>query len=143
VGDVVPLREHLAALDAEKELRYQQRYEAQQLATAAAFAAAKEALSIKDEADRKALNLAREIQTYKDEQANRLREQINGERGLYATKDDLKASVEKLEVSVTPMISYIASQQGRSSGLDKGWAILIGAVTLAAAIFGMVAMFRA
>jgi hypothetical protein len=58
------------------------------------------ALKIKETADLAALGLAREIQTYKDEKANELREQINSERGLYATKDDLQAAVEKIEAGL-------------------------------------------
>jgi len=84
------------------------------------------------------LRLAREIQTYKDEKANELREQINRERILYATKDDLKAAVEKFEVAIGPVLTYVASQQGRSSGLDKGWALLIGGVGLVAAVISIV-----
>ncbi len=48
------------------------------------------ALKIKEVADLKALDLARDIQVYKDEKANQLREQINSERGLYATNKDLE-----------------------------------------------------
>lgn len=55
------------------------------------------ALQIKEEADVRALELAREIQTYKDEKANELRSQIESERGLYATKDDVIAAIEKVE----------------------------------------------
>lgn len=36
------------------------------------------------------------------------------------------------------ILNYVASQQGRSSGLDKGWAILIGAVSLVAAVIGII-----
>lgn len=47
------------------------------------------ALRIKETADLAALQLAREIQTYKDEKANELREQINSERNLYPTKSQM------------------------------------------------------
>jgi hypothetical protein len=62
------------------------------------------ALKIKEEADKAALGLAREIQTYKDEKANELREQIASERGLYATKGDVQAAVEKIEATLGPLI---------------------------------------
>lgn len=59
---------------------------------AAALRAADQwALQIKETGDREALRLAREIQTYKDEKANELREQINSERNLYPTKSQLYA----------------------------------------------------
>jgi type II secretory pathway component GspD/PulD (secretin) len=54
------------------------------------------ALKIKETADLAALGLAREIQAYKDEKANQLREQINSERNLYVTKDQLAAEISPL-----------------------------------------------
>src|SRR5687768_7752671 len=129
----------MEALQRERDLRYEQRHEAQQEAIKNAFLAAKEALAIKDRADRDALELAREIQKYKDEKANNLRDQIGTERGLYPTRQELKAAVEKIEVAIAPVLTQIALQQGKSSGLDKGWAILISAISLVATVVGIIA----
>lgn len=63
------------------------------------------ALKIKETADLAALGLARDIQIYKDEKANELREQINSERGLYPTRAELK-----------PVFDFVTSSQGRTSG---------------------------
>jgi hypothetical protein len=71
------------------------------------------ALKIKETADLAALSLAREIQDYKDEKANNLRAQIEGERGQYATQGDLKAAVEKIEATTAPLLGWVAAQQGR------------------------------
>ena len=90
--------------------------------------AEREALRVKEEADRTALMLAREIQTYKDEKANELRSQIERERGSYAGKSELAAAVEKLEVTIKPVLAYMASQQGKGAGLNAGWGYLIGGV---------------
>jgi hypothetical protein len=59
------------------------------------------ALKIKETADLAALGLAREIQTYKDEKANELREQIGSERGLYVTRPEIK-----------PLADYVTAQSG-------------------------------
>jgi len=74
------------------------------------------ALKIKEQADRDALGLAREIQTYKDEKANELREQISRERGEYVTQSQLKGVTDKVEATMKPVLDYVSSQQGRSSG---------------------------
>jgi multidrug efflux pump subunit AcrB len=74
------------------------------------------ALKIKEVADLAALQLAREIQTYKDEKANELREQISSERGHYASKDDLANVADKLEAQLKPITDYMASSQGRVGG---------------------------
>jgi hypothetical protein len=108
----VPLREHLAelraadaAVAAERDRRY-----------AEVKAAEEKALQVKEKADRDALALARQAQTYRDEQANKLREQINSERGLYATKDDLANAVREMTAAIKPLDEYVASTAGRTGG---------------------------
>lgn len=99
------------------------------------------ALKIKETADLAALGLAREIQTYKDEKANELREQISSERGNYATKGDLVAAIEKIEETIKPLANYVTSQQGRSTGVTDSRALLfavIGAIAAGAVVFGLV-----
>jgi hypothetical protein len=88
------------------------------------------ALKIKETADLAALGLAREIQTYKDEKANELREQINSERGLYATKDDLTAVSEKLEATIKPLAEYVSGDRGRNSGIGLSANIVVTIVTI-------------
>lgn len=73
------------------------------------------ALKIKETADLAALGLAREIQSYKDEKANQLREQIAAERGLYPTKSEVAAAIEKIEAQIAPLLTYVVAQQGRST----------------------------
>lgn len=73
------------------------------------------ALKIKETADLAALSLARDIQIYKDEKANELREQINNERGLYMTRAEMK-----------PFMDYVTSQQGR----DKGIGLIVGGAVI-------------
>ena len=90
------------------------------------------ALKIKEEADKAALGLAREIQTYKDEKANELRSQIERERGSYPTRQELVAAVEKLEATMEPIAQFMAAQQGRTQGgLDARAAFLGSLVFLA------------
>jgi hypothetical protein len=123
----VTLKDHLSALIEANDRRY-----------AEVSAEREKALKIKDEADKTALGLAREIQTYKDEKANELRSQIERERGSYASQADLRASVEKLEAIIKPLSEYVSSQQGRSGGLSSGWGYLVGAVGLASAVISIV-----
>jgi hypothetical protein len=72
------------------------------------------ALKIKEEADRRALELAREIQAFRDEKANGLLELVKSERGGYATNKDIE-----------PLKAYISGQTGRGLGMNAlyGWAL--------------------
>ncbi len=92
------------------------------------------ALLIEKTARAEALQLAREIQTYKDEKANELREQINAERGLYATKSDLQASTDKIEESLKPIQEFVSRSSGQRSGLTTAWGVIIILLGLAVSI---------
>jgi hypothetical protein len=74
------------------------------------------AVRIKDDADKRALGLSRDAQTYKDTKANELREQINSERGAYALKTDITAISEKMDSALRPIMEYIAADRGRGIG---------------------------
>lgn len=74
-GNTVPLREYFEALRV----------------------ADQRALQIKEVADKDALRLAREIQTYKDEKANELRSQIEREQGERATKKELQDLADRIQ----------------------------------------------
>jgi hypothetical protein len=70
------------------------------------------ALKIKEEADKSALGLAREIQTYKDEKANELRSQIERERGSYVTQSEIKALAEKIDTALQPLENFRSKATG-------------------------------
>lgn len=89
-----------------------------------------EVKAAKEQAEHVALVLARQIQTYKDEQANELREQINRERGLYASHVDLTALAEKFTVMHQPMLEFMASQRGRVGGAGDNRTIIAWVVAL-------------
>jgi hypothetical protein len=95
------------------------------------------ALKIKEEADKAALGLAREIQTYKDEKANELREQISSERGLYASKGDLNAMNEKIEAQMKPLNEFAASLRGHGTGVQDNRSLIAWVVALIAALIAI------
>lgn len=130
----VSLREHYDALRvaderllAERDRRY-----------AEVAAARAEALRIKEEGDRRALELARDIQAYKDERDNRLREQITSERGLYVTHAELSVVVEKFEALIDPISKYISGQQGRRGGIQASTGALVTIIVVAVAVIQLI-----
>ncbi len=104
-GLCVPLREHYEALRAgdrhladERDRRY-----------AEVKAAEEKAIRVKEKADETALTLARDAASYREERDNRLREQIESERGLYATRTDLTAVADKHTSDVSTMMERFSS----------------------------------
>jgi hypothetical protein len=118
-GETVPLREHLAALR-DADLRFNEERDRRY---AEVNIEREKALKIKETADLAALGLAREIQNYKDEKANELREQINSERGLYATNKD-----------IDPIKAYVSSQTGRGLGMYALFGVIMTLLTVALAV---------
>jgi hypothetical protein len=98
-----------ASLVHEADIRYrvESQYQSEQLRSAE-----QRALTVKDLADAEALRLSRVSQTYKDEKANELREQISSERNLYVTKSELDAAVDRLGILIGQGQEYIAKQSG-------------------------------
>jgi uncharacterized protein (DUF3084 family) len=76
--------------------------------------AEEKALKIKEEADKVALDLARQIQTYKDLVHNGLLDQLTQERGQYSNKGDLVVLSEKMEASLKPLVAFMAGSRGGS-----------------------------
>jgi CHASE3 domain sensor protein len=101
------------------------------------------AVKIKEMADRDALELARDIQKYKDEKANELREQINRERGLYASKDDVIAAVEKLEATMSPLLRFVATEQGGEKRSNWFGALIVGVIVILSSMFGIAGVLYA
>ena len=103
------------------------------------------ALKIKEEADRMALGLAREIQIYKDEKANELRSQIESERGSYLTREEYiiqhTALIDKLETAVRPLNEFMSQQRGRSSGIGASSNAVYLALILAVSIITVVILY--
>lgn len=57
--------------------------------------------------------------------ANRLREQIDAERGGYVTRAALEAANAKIDAELKPVLAFMASQQGRSAGIGAQTAMLM------------------
>jgi hypothetical protein len=100
--------------------------------------AQEKALAIKDQADRDALELAREFQKERDAKANELREQIGSERGLYVTKDELTAATREFNALVKPLADYVTSQQGRQQGIGMSAGVLTGGLAALATVMTIV-----
>jgi hypothetical protein len=109
----VSLKEHFETVIAANDRRY-----------AEVNIEREKALKIKEEADRRALELARENQSLRDEKANGILEFVKSERGSYATNKDIE-----------PLKAYIAGQTARGVGMNTlfvgGMALFMAGIALA------------
>ncbi len=107
--DIEPRLSRLEALVDERDRRYTDVLDARA-----------EALRISQEAGAEALRLAKAAQDYRDERDNRLREQIERERGEYAKKAELEALWERWQLAHQPVVDYVVAAQARDRTRQEG-----------------------
>jgi hypothetical protein len=95
------------------------------------------ALKIKETADLAALSLARESQTYKEQQNDALRDKNLSESGVYATNSGVAQAIGKLEQKLDPIFEFISAQKG---GTQQGNTIWTKSTTLVASIVAIAAL---
>jgi len=105
------------------------------------------ALKIKETADLAALSLARESQTYKEQQNDALRDKNLSESGVYATTASVNSAIEKLELGVAasfetlmtklePFMNGSIQQQGQTQGSKALWAAIAGVIGVGGILIG-------
>lgn len=125
------LREHMAALLVEVDLRYQQRFDAQQRALDAALLSAKEAVQA-------ALQAAKEAVRKAEDSTEKRLGLLNELRAGVATTEQMDA----LAVRQAEMKERLDRIEGHSGGMAAGWQILVGAVALVATLVGLYLALR-
>lgn len=93
----------------------------------------------KETADLAALSLARDIQTYKDEKADKARDLGLSERGAYVTQPQLVSAIEGINGRLDPVIEYISSQKGVVQGSQITMTKIYATIGGSAALFGILA----
>jgi hypothetical protein len=120
---------HQRELSAERDRRYAEVAEERE-----------KALKIKEEADKAALTLQRIDQTYKDEQGNKLREQINSERNTYVTGDQLAAAVREMTGKIQPLTDFVSGQNSVKASNQDGRSTIVILISIAVAVISLVAL---
>ena len=94
------------------------------------------ALKIKETADLAALELARESQTYKEQQNDVLRDKNLSESGIYATNASVAAAIGTLRNDLQPVFDFVTGQKSATVNATQisGRILAIGAIV--ATLFG-------
>jgi vacuolar-type H+-ATPase subunit H len=109
----------LKALSDEREQHHRELRQSEDRRYAEVNVEKEKALKIKEEADKVALTLAKQIQDYKDEKANNLRDQILSTEAKYATKADLETAEQKFNLALRPVLDYVQNQQGGAAVISQ------------------------
>lgn len=96
------------------------------------------ALKIKETADLAALSLARESQTYKEQQNDALRDKNLAQSGIYATNESVAHAFDELNKQLKPVFDFVVSMQGQTVKGDSIWSRSGTLVAVIAGIIGVI-----
>ena len=142
------LREHLETVLSERDLRLQQRFDAQQAALDAAMIAAKEAVATAMTAAKEATAKAELAADKRFEAVNEFRQTLTDQQQTFIARPEAMAAIERntertqdVAKAVQTLTDRINTQDGRSEGLSSGWAVLATALLVIAAVAGVIGHF--
>lgn len=121
------LHEHFTTRLAEKDLRDQQRFEAQSSAIAAALLAAEKAVSKAETASEKRF-----------ESVNEFRAQLADLVARLLPRIEYDAAHAAVIERISDLASRIDKTEGRSTGLNAGWGYLVAAAAIVIAIISWI-----
>lgn len=86
---------------------------------------------------KEALTLAQRVQEARFEQVNNLREQVNGERGLYVTQERYDVVTVNIERRVSELERGRANQSGNTSATYIIFTVVVAILTMAIGAAGV------
>jgi uncharacterized membrane protein YfbV (UPF0208 family) len=133
-GERITVLDHLVALLAEMDLRYQQRFDAQGQALTAALLAAEKAVQTALIAAEKAVTKAETATEKRFESVNEFRQTLSDQTASFPSRVELQALADR----VTDLATRMDKTEGRSTGLNAGWAYLLAAAAIVVAVVSLV-----
>lgn len=135
--DHVSVLDHIRSLLAEMDLRYQQRFDAQNTALDAARVAAKEGVNAAVSAAEKAVTKAETANEKRFESVNEFRKTLSDQTASFPSRVELQALADR--------VSDLATRMDKTEGTTKGgqqmYGYIAGAAGLLVGIVGIVAAF--
>jgi len=110
------LREHLQALAAAADRRYEQRFDAQEKAVDAALTAANQRLNV----------------------MNEFRGALTDQAATFATRIEVDQRLATNDEKLSAVVGRLDRIEGRTSGISSGWGVLLGVVGIAAFVMPLV-----
>ena len=117
------LRQYVEALAREKDLRDEQRFEAQTSAINAALLAARDAV-----------NKAETATERRFEGVNEFRQALSDQTGTFITRVEFEAQRKAAEDRMRELAARVDRAEGRGGGMAAGWGYLVAAAGVVVAV---------
>jgi hypothetical protein len=123
----VEIKEYILALLSERDLRYSQRFEAQEKAMNLSLFSAKEAVTKAEAAAEKRF-----------ESVNEFRNTLSDQQRNLMPRTESEVKFDSINTLIDNINARLNKTEGVGSGLSKGWIILLGFVGLIGGIIGII-----
>ncbi|MEW2267793.1 hypothetical protein [Streptomyces sp. NPDC047868] len=120
------LRTHLSEIGNERDLRYQQRFDAQTKAIEAALLAAKEAVIKAELANDKRF-----------EGVNEFRQTLSDQAAQFMTRTEAEAAISRNTERIQDLTDRLNRSEGHGQGLNAGWAYLLAGISAIATVIAI------
>jgi hypothetical protein len=140
--DTVAVLAHVMALLQQMDLRYQQRFDAQQKALDAALLAQEKAVQTAMIAAEKAVTKAEVAAEKRFDGVNEFRQLVTDLVREQMPRNEAEQRLAAMGEKVDELRATVLSNAGRGAGLQAGWAYLLGAVALVGGVLGIVLGLR-
>jgi hypothetical protein len=124
---IATLREHILALIVEKDLRDQQRFEAQSSAIAAALLAAEKAVTKAEVATERRF-----------EGVNEFRQALSDQTASFITRVEWEAQRKAEDERVRTLSARVDRTEGRTGGVTGLWGYLVAAAAVIVAVVSLI-----
>ena len=131
------IRDLIAAAD----LRYEQRFRAQETAMGAAFAAQEKAIAAALAAVKEATERFAAAFESRMANTNEWRQSVDDKDRLFMPRKEAEAISEALKEKIDTLTLSFREQRSNSSGVSAGWAMAVGVVGLIGIIVSIVSFF--
>lgn len=133
-GETITILDHVMALLAEMDLRYQQRFDAQGQALTAALLAAEKAVQTALIAAEKAVTKAEVANEKRFESVNEFRKTLSDQTQSFPSRVELSALADR----VADLATRLDKTEGKTTGKEAVWAYLIAAAAVAVAVVSLI-----
>jgi hypothetical protein len=137
VPDEVTLRQHLEAIIASNDARYEQRFKAQETAVAAAFAAQEKAIAAALSAVKEATERLASAFEVRMANTNEWRGTVESRDRLFMPRAEAEAIINSVKSQLDALTLAFREQRSNSSGMNSGWSLAIAVVGFVALLVGI------
>jgi len=133
----ISLREYIESLFAEKDKRYEQKFNDTKIAVDAALMAADKAVAAALSAQKEAVTKAEVAAEKRFESVNEFRNTLSDQQRNLMPRSEVEILIKSLNEKLEMLKIREVTEQGKSTGISSSWAMIVGGIAVVSAIIAL------